>query len=73
MRRLGLERRCRNPPLKLRIPPAMGVAISQPADGRDCKDSPLAVAAVAEITQCTCKLNAYRLINKREFLNAELM
>ncbi|GMF10036.1 unnamed protein product [Phytophthora lilii] len=31
----------------------MGVAISQPADGSDVKDSPLAVAAVAEITQFT--------------------
>ncbi|KAE8884631.1 hypothetical protein PF005_g13702 [Phytophthora fragariae] len=31
----------------------MGIAISQPAEGGNSKDSPLAVAAVAEITQFT--------------------
>ncbi|KAG6614312.1 uncharacterized protein IUM83_14473 [Phytophthora cinnamomi] len=31
----------------------MGIATSQPTDGSNCKDSPLAVAAVAEITQFT--------------------
>ncbi|KAG7381659.1 hypothetical protein PHYPSEUDO_005758 [Phytophthora pseudosyringae] len=31
----------------------MGITISRPADGSECKDSSLAVAAVAEITQFT--------------------
>ncbi|EEY60854.1 uncharacterized protein PITG_13603 [Phytophthora infestans T30-4] len=31
----------------------MGITISQPTDGSECQDSPLAVAAVAEITQFT--------------------
>ncbi|OWY95774.1 hypothetical protein PHMEG_00034138, partial [Phytophthora megakarya] len=31
----------------------MGITISQPLEGGKCKDSPLAIAAVAEITQFT--------------------
>jgi hypothetical protein len=34
----------------------MGITISQPVDGSNTKDSPLAVAAVAEITQCALAL-----------------
>ncbi|ETN10400.1 hypothetical protein PPTG_10536 [Phytophthora nicotianae INRA-310] len=41
----------------------MGITISQPAGGGECHDSPLAIAAVAEITQFTLvKLQALQAI-----------
>ncbi|GMF34816.1 unnamed protein product [Phytophthora fragariaefolia] len=44
----------------------MGITISQPLDGSECKDSPLAVADVAEITQCTHESPDY-FVHERSF------